>query len=72
MKEEEKKALNAFQDNGGEEAVDMSRQLKIGIIGTGWIAGAHMESYLHMPDAQVVAGADLVPGKQTRFLRNSE
>lgn len=67
MKEEEKKALNAFQDNGGEEAVDMSRQLKIGIIGTGWIAGSHMESYLHMPDAQVVAGADLVPGKAAAF-----
>ena len=61
------KALNAFQDNVKEEKIDTSRKLKIGIIGTGWIAGDHMTSYLHMPDAEVVAGADLIPGKAEAF-----
>ncbi|MBQ8759098.1 MAG: Gfo/Idh/MocA family oxidoreductase [Clostridia bacterium] len=46
-----------------------SRKLKIGIIGTGWIADAHMQSYLNMPDVEVVAGADLVPGKAEAFFK---
>ena len=45
------------------------RKLKIGIIGTGWIADAHMSSYLNMPDVEVVAGADLVPGKAEAFFK---
>ena len=67
MRDEEMKALNAFQDNAGEEKIDVSHKLKIGIIGTGWIAGDHMTSYLHMTDAEVVAGADLIPGKAEAF-----
>ena len=43
------------------------RIAKIGIIGTGWIAGAHIEFYLQMPDVEVVACADLVPGKAEAF-----
>lgn len=38
-------------------------ELKVGIIGTGWISEAHIESYLRCPDARIVAAADLVPGK---------
>ncbi|MDD3334720.1 MAG: Gfo/Idh/MocA family oxidoreductase [Eubacteriales bacterium] len=45
------------------------RKLKIGIIGTGWIAEAHIESYLHMPDVEVVAMADLIPGKAEKFAK---
>lgn len=38
-------------------------KLKVGIIGTGWISEAHIESYLRCPDAEIVAAADLVEGK---------
>lgn len=43
------------------------RKLKIGIIGTGWIAEAHMTSYMKMPDVEIVAGADIIPGKAKAF-----
>ncbi len=46
------------------------RKLRIGIIGTGWIAEAHMDSYLKMDDVEIVAGADLVPGKADAFFKN--
>ena len=52
-----------------EEQKLSSRKLKIGIIGTGWIARSHMASYLKMPDVEVVAGADLVPGKAEEFFK---
>ena len=56
--------LNRFMDNTSEEtAVDASKKVKVGIIGTGWIAEAHIRSYLRQPDVEIVAGADLVPGK---------
>ena len=38
-------------------------KLKGGIIGVGWISEAHIVSYLRCPDVQIVAAADLVPGK---------
>jgi len=47
----------------------MERKLRIGIIGTGNIGGAHMESYLKQPDVEIVAGADLVEGKAADFFR---
>ena len=50
-----------------EERKDNGRKLKIGIIGTGWIAECHMDSYLKMDDVEIVAGADLVPGKADAF-----
>ncbi len=42
-------------------------KLRIGIIGTGGIAHAHMHSYLKLDDVEVVAGADIVPGKARKF-----
>ena len=47
--------------------IDTSRKLKVGIIGTGWIAESHIESYKQMPDVEIVAGADLIPGKAEAF-----
>ena len=61
--------LDAFQGDFSEEVVDTSKKLKIGIIGTGWIAGTHMREYAKMPDAEVVACADLVPGKAEAFCK---
>ena len=62
--------LDKFKtDQEGEAAIDTSKKLKIGIIGTGWIAEAHMDSYLRMPDVENVAGADLIPGKAEAFFK---
>ena len=44
-------------------------KFQVGIIGTGWIAEAHIESYLRMPDVDIVAGADLIPGKAEAFFK---
>lgn len=45
------------------------RILKIAIVGTGWIADAHMEAYKNMPDVEIVAGADIIPGKAEEFFK---
>ncbi|HHY81375.1 MAG TPA: Gfo/Idh/MocA family oxidoreductase [Clostridiales bacterium] len=45
----------------------MNRKLRIGIIGTGGIAGAHMAAYKQFDDVEVVGGADIVPGKAKAF-----
>ena len=43
--------------------IDTAKKLKIGIIGAGWIAEAHIDMYKQMPDVDIVAVADLIPGK---------
>ncbi|MCI8332461.1 MAG: Gfo/Idh/MocA family oxidoreductase [Clostridiales bacterium] len=45
----------------------MNEKVKVAIIGTGWIAGAHIHQYLQMEDVEVVALADLVPGRAKDF-----
>ena len=50
-----------------EKAVDTNKKLKVGIIGTGWIAEAHIREYKKMPDVEVVALADIVEGKAQKF-----
>ena len=61
-------SLDFFKEKGAKETVvDASKKVKIGIIGTGWIAGNHIHEYLKMPDVEVVALADLVPGKAEAF-----
>ena len=52
-----------------EEIKASGRKLKIGIIGTGGIANAHIEAYKKMPDVEIIAGADLVPGKAEAFFK---
>lgn len=61
--------LDAFKENHDEKVIDTSKKLKIGIIGTGWIADAHIAEYLKMPDVEIVAGADLVEGKAAAFFK---
>ena len=62
--------LNQFKNVADEGvAVDASKRLRVGIIGTGWIADAHMEQYKKMPDVDIVAGADLVDGKAEAFFK---
>lgn len=46
----------------------MADKIRIGIIGSGGIAGAHARAYLQMPDVEVVAIADIIPGKAAEFI----
>jgi len=46
----------------------MDRKLRIGIIGTGGIAGVHMDAYKKFNDVEIVGAADIVPGKAREFL----
>lgn len=50
----------------------MSKKLRIGIIGTGGIANAHMRAYMALDNVEVVGGADLVPGKAAEFFKRYE
>ncbi len=60
--------LNVFSAQENEVAIDTSKKMRIGIIGCGWIADSHMKSYLNQPDVEIVAGADIVPGKAAAFM----
>ena len=61
--------LSQFKQATTEETkVDTGRKLKIGIIGTGWIAESHIQSYKIQPDVEIVAAADLIPGKAEKFM----
>ncbi|MCL2517015.1 MAG: Gfo/Idh/MocA family oxidoreductase [Oscillospiraceae bacterium] len=46
----------------------MDKKLRIGIIGTGGIAGAHINCYKQMADVEIVGGADIIPGKAREYL----
>ena len=59
--------LSQFKKAEEEKAVDATKKLRVGIIGTGWIAEAHIDSYKRMPDVEVVALADIIPGKAEAF-----
>ena len=59
--------LNAFKESQEERVIDTSRKLRIGFIGCGWIAEAHVKSFLKQPDVEIVAGADIIPGKAKAF-----
>ena len=61
--------LGQFTQAAEQEEKSSERRYKIGIIGTGWIAEAHLQSYLACPDVDVVALADLIPGKAEKFAK---
>ena len=64
--------LDRFKDGSQEEKViDPAKKVKVGIIGTGWIAEAHVANYLKCPDVEIVAAADLVPGKAEKFCKEN-
>lgn len=46
----------------------MAATVRIGIIGSGGIAGAHAGAYKQMPDVEVKAVADVIPGKAAEFI----
>ena len=47
-----------------------TKKLRVGIIGTGGIARAHMDSYIRLPNIEFVGGSDIVPGKAKAFFEN--
>ena len=59
--------LDAFKEIHETKKQSSGRKLKVGIIGTGWIAECHAECYQKMDDVEIVALADLVPGKAQAF-----
>ncbi|MBS5737691.1 MAG: Gfo/Idh/MocA family oxidoreductase [Clostridiales bacterium] len=61
--------LSQFKQQEEKEVISSDKKLKIGIIGTGWIAESHAESYLIMPDVEIVALSDIIPGKAQKFAK---
>ena len=60
--------LDKFKEEIAEEKnYDTDKKIKVGIIGTGWIAEAHLKAYQQCPDVEIVGMADLVPGKAEEF-----
>jgi predicted dehydrogenase len=45
------------------------KKLKYGIIGTGWISESHVESLKQIPEVEIVAAADLIPGKAEKLMK---
>ena len=52
-----------FKENQDVVTIDTEKKVRVGIIGAGWIAEAHIDMYKKMPDVDIVAVADLIPGK---------
>ena len=69
MAEAKMDALLDYANQKVETEVDTNKKLRVGIIGCGWIAEAHLDSYKRMPDVEIVAGADLIPGRAAAFFK---
>ncbi len=62
--------LNKFMDLTEDvQEVKKTRKLRVGIVGTGWIAANHIVEYLKMDDVEFVAACDIVPGKAEDFCK---
>lgn len=62
--------LNRFEQNAEIKVKSTNgKKVKIGIIGTGWIAEKHICEYQRMDDVQIVAAADLIPGKAEALMK---
>ena len=46
-----------------------NQRVRAGIVGAGWIAKSHIESYLRCPDVDLAAVAELTPGKAEALLK---
>ena len=65
--------MNNFSSNQCEETVVATdKKLRIGVIGTGGISGAHIKTYKAQPDVELVAGCDLIPGKAEKKFAECE
>ncbi len=50
----------------------MTTPIRVGIIGSGGIARAHIAAYKQLPDVEIVAVADIVPGRAEQFIAQEE
>jgi predicted dehydrogenase len=50
----------------------VGKPVKIGIIGSGSIAGAHVRGYKELPDVEIVAVCDVIPGRAEEFIARHE
>lgn len=50
----------------------MSKNLRIGIIGSGGIASAHVAAYRQLPFVEIVAVADVIEGKASQFVEKEK
>jgi len=64
------KVLSQFKKVEEQVKINSEHVLKVAIIGTGWIAESHVESFKQMPDVEIVAAADLIPGKAEKFCKD--
>ncbi len=48
------------------------RKIRVGIIGTGSIAGSHIKAYLRREDIEIIALCDIIPGKAENFGKKHE
>ena len=64
--------LDAFKEVHSDTSIDTSKKFRIGFIGCGWIAGAHLRALKNQPDVEIVAGCDLIPGKAAQFFKDGE
>ena len=63
----ENEQLSQFQERVAEAKIDANKKIRIGFIGCGWIATSHITALKQMEDVEIVAAADLVPGKAQAF-----
>lgn len=62
--------LNLFKkDSEEQKKIETDKRVRVGIIGTGWIAAAHLASYKRMLDVDIIAGADIIEGKADAFFK---
>jgi predicted dehydrogenase len=62
--------MNEFKNShNSKKKVTAPEKLRVGIIGTGWIADAHVNCYKQMQDVEIVACADLIEGKAEAFCK---
>ena len=64
---ENQNILDQFKFDQEKTEIDVTKKVRVGIIGTGWIAEAHAGVLKRCPDVEIVALADIVPGKAQAF-----
>ena len=63
------KVLSQFKQEEEVEVKEVTRKMKVAIIGTGWIASAYTNPIKELANVELVALADLIPGKAEKFAK---
>ncbi len=50
----------------------MDRKIRVGLVGTGWIAESYGAAYKRCPDVEIAGMSDIVPGKAEHFCKKWE